>query len=492
MSATIEYERFIESKHIAVRDNGFSVHPDSLNPRAFDWQRVAASWAIKRGRCAFLEECGLGKTLQSLLWGEQIVLRERRPILLLCPIGVRSQTIAEAKRFDIGIPVVSANDRSEVQDCAINVTNYEKLHKFDTDEFVGVILDESSVLKEFKSKTKRDLCARFVDTPYRLACTATPAPNEWMELGCHAEFLGVMSGSEMLSRWFLNDTMRSGEYRLLSHAADDFWRWMCGWALCLSRPSDMGSYSDAGYILPPVDYRYEFVEVESEPCNGTFWAIDKINVHTMHKQKRHTCQERAARARDIVRSKESEHFVVWCDTDYEADALKEAIPEAIEVRGSHSDKRKELTASWFVGNICICQLINNPYSPARSCICGHASGRRILICKPDMFGLGVNFQHCSNVVFVGLTYSFERFYQAVRRSWRFGQKRPVTVWVVQSDAEEAITNRVLEKQKAHQAMQASLADAMRKTQIDLLQGDLALSKYLPKRLMEVPSWLRSK
>lgn len=466
----MDYHAFITSKGRTVRPLGFEVDPDSLNPRAHPWQRQGVAWGLRRGRCALFEECGLGKTLQMLLWAEQIIRRENRPVLLLSPIGVRQQTLREAVKFGVDVPVVAANDASEVRRCAVNVTNYEKLHKFDASSCVGVILDESQVLKEFKSKTKRTLCEEFKDTPYRLACSATPAPNEYMELGCHAEFLGVMPSSEMLSRWFLRDSLRAGEYRLLDHAAPDYWRWLCGWALALSKPSDMGDYSDEGYILPEISYHYETVQVaRATPPGWLFPPEEAITVQSMHHEKRQSCKVRAGRTAEIVATRPDVPWLVWCDTDYEADALKAELPEAIEVRGSHTEKRKEDGLAAFSEGRC-----------------------RIIITKPEIGGLGLNWAHCAHMVFVGLSYSFERFYQAVRRCWRFGQINPVSVWVVQGEAEECIARRVLEKQARHQAMQASLADAMRSTQLDLLQGDLRLAGYRPQQRMEVPEWLTTR
>lgn len=465
-----EYERFVASKVRTVKPMGFDVPPDRLNPRAHPWQRVGVSWALKRGRAALFWECGLGKTLAQLLWGEQVALRENRPVLLLCPIGVRQQTVREAESFGISVPVRSANEQADVAPGpGVWVTNYEKLHKFDPAYFVAVVLDESSCVKEFKSKTRRDLCTKFKDTPYRLACTATPAPNAWMELGNHCEFLGVMPSNEMLSRWFINDTMRAGEYTLLGHAEKDFWRWVCGWALCLSKPSDMGDYSDEGYVLPDVSYRFEVVEVEAPPRPGELYPTEAINVHTMHREKRETCEARANRVAEVLATDPEDFWVVWCDTDYEADQLVEVLPGAVEVRGSMPEKKKEKLIDLFASR-----------------------QARVLITKPDIAGLGLNFQHCRNVAFVGLSYSFEKFYQAVRRCWRFGQSRPVRVWIVQGEAEAAITDTVFRKAEAHARMQASMADAMKQTQVELLQGDRPLSKYQPRRKMEVPAWLSRK
>lgn len=465
----IRYEDFIKSKLKTVQPHGFSVDPESLNPKAWAWQRQAVAWALRRGRAAFFQECGLGKTLQQLMFAEQVVLRENRPVLLLCPIGVRQQTIREAERFGICVPVISVNEQSEVKASAISVTNYEKLHKFDADSFVGIVLDESSCIKEFKSKTRRDLCEKFKETPYRLACTATPAPNEWMELGNHCEFLGVMPSNEMLSRWFINDTMRAGEYKLLDHAAADYWRWVCGWALCLSKPSDMGDYSDEGFVLPKIEYTFDTVDVESKPRPGELYPIDSITVHTMHKEKRESCEARSQRAADIVATDKDDYWIVWCDTDYEADQLVEFIPDGVEIRGSMPEKKKEKGIADFA-----------------------EQRTRVLITKPDIAGMGLNFQHCRNAVFVGLSYSFEKFYQATRRIWRFGQKRPVNIWIIQGESESAIAARVFHKRDAHAKMQASMADAMRSHQIEILQGDLRLEKYQPTQKMRMPTWLNRK
>lgn len=465
------YASFIKSKAKEIQLYGFHVDPDALNPLAHPWQRQSVAWALRRGRAAFFQECGLGKTLQQLMWGEQIVLRENAPVLLLCPIGVRQQTIREAERFNIGVPVRSANEQADVTGPGIWVTNYEKLHKFDPPTFIGIILDESSCIKEFKSKTRRDLCSKFANTRYRLACTATPAPNEWMELGNHCEFLGVMPSNEMLSRWFINDTMRAGEYKLLDHAADDFWKWVCGWAMSLSKPSDMGvQYSDEGYSLPPIEYHFEHIAHESAPRPGELYPIEAINVHTMHREKRESNEARCRRATEIVATDKDDFWLIWCDTDYEADQLVEFLPdEAVEIRGSMPEKKKEKGIADFAER-----------------------RTRIFLSKPEIAGLGLNLQHCRNVVFVGLSYSFERFYQAVRRCWRFGQARDVRVWIIQGEAEGAIADRVLRKRDAHEKMQASMADAMKSHQIELLNCDRGLEKYNPTETMEIPSWLLKK
>lgn len=465
-----DYERFIAGKTRITKPYGFDVAPESLNPKAKDWQRVAVSWALKRGRAALLEECGLGKTFQQLMWAEQIVLRENKPGILLCPVGVRQQTIREAEKFNIGVPVRIANEQADVCGPGIYVTNNEKLHKFDHESFVLVVLDESGCLKEFKSKTRRELCSKFANTPYRLACTATPSPNEYMELGNHCEFLGVMPSNEMLSRWFINDAMRAGEYRLLDHAKDDFWQWVCSWALCLSKPSDMGAeFSNEGFNLPEITYTFETVETEHAARPGELFPIDAINVHTMHREKRESCEARAAKVAEIVATDPDDYWVIWCDTDYEADQLAEMIPDAVEVRGSMPEKRKEALIAAF----------------------SDGSAKKI-ITKPEIAGFGLNWQHSRNAVFVGLSYSFEKFYQAVRRIYRFGQTRPCRIWIVEGESESAISCRVLQKADAHAAMQRSMADAMKTHQIGILHGDKKLVAYKPETKMRIPRWLSEK
>ncbi len=467
----MRYNEFIRSKAREVKSHGFHVDADKLNTLAWDWQRQAVSWALHRGRAAFFQHCGLGKTLQQLLWAEQIVLRENRSILLLSPIAVRQQTIREAAKFNINVEVLAANEQADIRGPAIYVSNYEKLHKFDHTHFVGVVIDESSCLKEFKSKTRRELCRKFANTQYRLACTATPAPNEWMELGNHCDFLSVMPSNEMLSRWFINDTMKAGEYKLLDHASSDYWRWVCGWALCLSKPSNMGNqYSDEGFIMPPINYNFETVEVEIAPQPGELYPISAINVHTMHREKRQSCESRANRVAEIVATDPDDYWIVWCDTDYEADQIVKVLPKhAVEVRGSMPEKRKEKDLSEF------------------------AEGKtKLLITKPEIGGLGLNLQHCRNMAFVGLSYSFERFFQALHRCYRFGQKRQVNAWIVQGESESAIADRVFRKRDAHEKMQSSMADAMKEHQIDMLNGDLQLEKYQPQQPMEIPKWLLSK
>lgn len=472
-----QYRKFIASKVRRLKPMGFQCDDSRLPVRLFDWQQSVVRWAVKRGRAALFEECGLGKTLQQLSWADQVAEHTGKPVILHCPVGVRQQTAAEAAKFGIQMPVhVCDSDADIPSGPAICITNYEKLHKLNASRFSGVVLDESSILKSFTGATKRALVDAYSQTPYRLACTATPAPNDYKELGNHAEFLGVMPSNEMLSRWFINDTMQAGGYRLKGHAAADFWQWMTTWAVCLTKPSDLGDeYSDDGYELPPLCREDIIVETESGPCvkTGTLFGTQTVNATKVHAVKRESVDGRAASVADLIASDHSgAAWIVWCDTNYEADALLKRItaiePKTVEVRGSHTERSKEQNLNFFSN--------------------GDA---RVIITKPDIAGFGLNWQHCSNVAFVGLSYSFEKYYQAVRRSWRFGQTRPVNVYVITTEIEQVIDATVDRKEQQHVSMFASMAEAMKQFQHDEIHGELARTEYRATKRMEVPEWLNA-
>lgn len=460
----MSYREFIESKRRKLQPMGFQ--PGKLNGNLFDWQATVVDWAVRRGRAALFEECGLGKTLQQLAWAEQVVKHTNKPVVLHCPVGVRQQTKREAEKFGIDCEVKVVNEASEVI-VGINLVNYEKLHHFDPGVFAGVVLDESSVLKNYTGKTKRLLVDSYARTPYRLACTATPSPNDQKELGNHAEFLGIMPSNEMLSRWFINDTMKAGGYRLKKHGQDDYWRWVASWAVCLSKPSDIGG-SDEGYALPELTIERHVVEVEqSEAPAGMLFNTSGISATTIHEEKRLTCTARTKRSAELVADK-ARTAVVWCDTDYEADALIERIDDAIEIRGSHPEKRKEEMLLAF-----------------------ESGEARCLITKPTVAGFGLNWQHCDHQVFAGLSYSFEQYYQAVRRCWRFGQRHPVNVDIVLADSDSAIESAIARKEADHNLMQSGMAKAMKSATLAELGIELERDEYQPTMKMELPKWLKS-
>ena len=440
----MNYDQFIKSKTTVTHTYGFE--PGPINPKLFDWQKQLVAWAVRLGRAALFEDCGLGKTAQQLEWARQVSEHTGKPVGIFCPLAVAEQTVREGKFF--GIEVKHVREADEIGDAKIVVTNYERLEKFDDVDFSGVVLDESSILKNFMGKTRMRLTARFVNTPYRLCCTATPAPNDYMEFGQHCEFLGIMPSNEMLCRWFINDTMNFGTYRLKGHARKDFWEWVATWAACISKPSDIG-YSDEGFILPPLNMEIVKVEVDqvSGRDEGEMFRTASLNATNMHKEMRITCANRAAAVAEKVNgSKES--WVVWCNTNYEADALGKLIPDATEVRGSDDEDHKETAFEEFT-----------------------TGAVRVIISKPSIAGMGLNWQHCRNHIFTGLSYSFEDFYQAMRRGYRFGQKQQFNCYIVQSETEDAILQTVFDKMEEHNQMRQEMKMAAEV----LKQGERKLS-----------------
>ena len=432
MQPTQDYDQFIQAKSRKPQSHGFE--PIPFTAPLFDWQSHVVTWAVKQGRAALFEDCGLGKTIQQLEWANQVKLKTSGKVLILTPLAVAHQTASEAAHFGISATVVESGEQCTAT--GIYITNYEKLDKFNAADFAGVVLDESSILKNFTGKTRKKLTDEFANTPYRLACTATPAPNDYMEFGQHAEFLGVMPSNEMLSRWFINDTMNFGSYRLKGHAEADFWKWVSTWAACISNPADIG-FDGTAYELPSLSLRPVFVGVdESEGAEeGELFRATSLNATTIHKEMRISNGPRCEAAAEIVNSHDRP-AIVWCNTNYEADLLKKLLPEAVEVRGSDTAKEKEAKLDSFSGG-----------------------AKRVIITKPGVAGYGLNWQHCADVVFVGLSYSFEDFYQALRRSYRFGQKSEVRATVIQGRNEQSILSVVQTKIEAHKRMQESMKQA---------------------------------
>lgn len=449
------YDSFIAAKVKRVRDSGFEPMP--FTAPLFDWQKQTVAWAIRKGRAAMFQDCGLGKTIQQLEWAHQVSVHTGGPVVILTPLAVAEQTIREAQRFGIPARIIRQPDDVAPGVC---VTNYEKLDRFDAAAFSGVVLDESSILKNFSGKTRIKLTEAFSQTPYRLCCTATPSPNDYTEIGQHADFLGICSPAQMLATWFINDTFNTGDWRLKRHASNDFWHWVASWAVCMAKPSDIG-FSDDGFILPALNIIPRVVDVDetSDTKEGELFRVATCSATSMHKEMRITCKARVEEVARLV-NESDEAWLVWCNTNYEADELVLAIPDAIEVRGSDKPEHKETKLNAF------------------------ADGKaRVLITKPGIAGYGMNYQHCHNLAFVGLSYSFEDFYQALRRSYRFGQTKEVNAYVVQARTEEGIAQVVKSKMAAHEKMQAEMkkaADAFResetkkltmKTDITIDQGD---------------------
>lgn len=457
-----EYQKFIESKKLVVADAGFA--PLSIPDYCFPFQKYCVETAIRRGRSALFLNTGMGKTRCQIEWARQVAEHTGKPVFIAAPLAVSQQTVREAKRM--GIDVKYCKDGDEVSGSRICISNYERIGKFDHSLWSGVVLDESSILKAYSGAMKTAIFKAFARTSYKLACTATPAPNDHLELGNHAEFLDVMSSHQMIARWFINDTSQFGTYRLKGHARTPFWDWVSSWATMASLPSDLGDFSDDGYVLPPLVDATHIVDVDlsREAGAATLFRIVEMSATNLHKEKRRTAADRARKLAELVAAEPDEQWLLWCETDYEADAITDAISDALDVRGSQSLDVKENALSGFSdGSV------------------------RILVTKPKLAGFGLNFQNCARVAFVGATYSFESYYQAIRRCWRFGQRRPVHVHMVASATEREVLAALASKRDEFTQMREQMFLAARRAK----QAKAADGSYCPTVPMVLPAWLTS-
>lgn len=463
------YHELIAAKRPAFQGIGMMDIPE-LNTSMFDHQRHSTEFALRKGRAALFLDTGLGKSLCALDWGRVVVEYTNKPVLMLAPLAVAQQHKREADKFDIDAQVVRSDD--EIGARRIYITNYDRLEKFDATRFAGVVLDESSVIKNFTGKTTKKLIETFDRLPFRLACTATPAPNDHTELGTHAEFLGAMRREEMLPIWFINDTMDTGTWRIKGHARENFWSWVASWSRCVSKPSDLG-FSDDGFILPPLEIIHHEVSADRSIDPGEegkgklqgqqrLFRIPDTSATAIHKEKRLTINDRADMVASLLAAEPNEPWIVWVDTDYEADAIMARIPHAMEVRGSLKVEEKERRLVAF------------------------SEGReRIIVTKSVIGGYGLNWQHCARQCFAGISFSYENFYQSIRRSWRFGQKRPVNVHVVCADTERAIWAVVERKSGDHEAMKREMVSAMRRS----VANETSRKIYTPNQEAAFPAWL---
>jgi superfamily II DNA or RNA helicase len=426
------YRSFIASKGTAASSAGF---PVAGQWNLFPHQQTTLEYACEKGRSAAFLDTGLGKSRIEACAAEEFRVASGKPSLILTPLAVARQMQRECAA--VGVEARVIREDSDVWP-GVNIANYERLPKLTTSRFGGVVLDESSILKSFSGPTKRMLCDAFADTPYRLAATATPAPNDHIELGNHSEFLGLLGSMEMLCRWFVNDTAKaSQEWRLKGHAQQDFWRWVSSWSRAATLPSDLGG-DDAGFVLPPLNYHLHTVQADitTDVPDGMLFRIPDGSATTIHKEKRLTLADRAATAAEIANTA-SGSVIVWCETNDESRALAQAIPDAIEVHGSMSPEAKiDALDSFTFGQ------------------------SRVIVSKPKLAGLGLNWQHASTVIFASVSHSYEQHYQAVRRAWRFGQTDPVECHVVISDTEMPIWSNVQRKATDHARMKRAMAQAM--------------------------------
>lgn len=436
------YIEFLQSKAPCVECVG--IEPGPVNSILFDWQAEIVKWALKRGRAALFEDCGLGKTFQQLEWAKQILAGGNvGRILIVAPLSVSTQTIEEAKKISIDVTYKAEPDDST----GIWITNYQRIHKFVGVPLDGIVLDESSILKSLDGKTRTLLLDKFTSIPYRLCCTATPSPNDLTELANHAQFLGVMSRVEMLATFFVHDSEESGDqgWRLKRHGREDFWRWMAQWAIYVRRPSDLG-YDDGEFILPALNITQSTVNAQYVSSDSLFPAMAK-GIQGRNEARRATMDDRIAEVARIIESS-NEQWVVWHGLNPEGTKLAKALgSKAVLIEGAtKDDDRIERESQWRSGQT------------------------QVMITKPGMFGYGLNWQHCHNVMYLGLSDSFEQWYQSIRRCWRFGQQYPVNVIVVTSDAESSIVDNVKRKERIADELSSGIVDAMRNTQIENMHG----------------------
>jgi hypothetical protein len=462
------YLTFLDQKVRMAPAVGFDP-VDSLMPAAIKpFQRDIVTWACRRGRAAVFAGTGLGKTIQELTWAQQVAEHTGGRILLFTPLAVAEQTVAEAAKFGID-GVAYAKDEASIS-TPIVVTNYDRRQHFDPADFAGVVLDESGIIKDHDSRTRNDLTEACRDVPYLLCGSATPAPNDWTELGQHAEFLNVMSAKEMLAMFFVHDgAVRANaeeEWRLKRHAAADFWRWVASWSVMIRHPRDLG-YDEPGYDLPPLDMRQVTVKASMAPAGGMLFPMQASTMQERLAARRDSIAERVAEAARLVAEAPDEPWLIWCNLNAEADALVKAIPGAVNVQGSDAPEIKSKR------------------------LLGFARGEpRIMVSKPSIAGRGMNWQHCSRMIFVGLNDSFEQLFQAVRRCWRFGQSKPVTAYLIASDMEGAVVANLRAKEAKYEAMAEAMVEHMRDLSTAAVRGGrVSTSTYSPTQTMEVPTWL---
>lgn len=430
-----EYNEFLEMKKTQRIESGFAVEDADLNPALFDFQKYCVKRALAVGKFALFEDCGLGKTIQQLEWAQKVFEHTDQPVLILAPLAVISQTIKEGEKF--GYKVTEYDEASTyIGDLGIFITNYDNLPNIeDISCFSGIVLDESSILKNFQGKTRTYIIEQFKRTPYKLACTATPSPNDTTEICNHAEFLDVMSRSEMLAMYFVHDGGSTSDWRLKGHAKQSFWDFVSTWAVMLNKPSDI-RFDDKGYDLPPLNIIQDIVETPKRD-NGMLFNTSAVSATEFHKELRLTYKIRLDRVAEMVKARPDENFIIWIGHDDEGKYLRSLLPEAIEVKGSDSrEYKKEKLLGFGNGDF------------------------RILITKLKIAQFGLNYQNCHNQIYASLDFSFEATYQGIRRSYRFGQKEAVNIYLITTDTMQNVKDSFDAKQKAFNEMQSAMTEAM--------------------------------
>ena len=455
----MNYSDFLANKATIDPNTGLTDIPP-LNPMLYEHQKDMVTWALRRGRAALFADCGIGKGPMQMEWAD----KQPHECIIAAPLAVAHQFVREAAKF--GIDLAYAKDQSQVTK-RITVTNYERLENFHVEQFGAVALDESSILKNSSGAYCNWMIEAFKNTPFRLCSSATPAPNDVMELGTQAEFLGVMTRGEMLAMYFTHDGGDTSKWRVKGHAQAAFWSWMASWAVMIRKPSDLG-YSDEGFVLPPLTMHEHCVKVDA-PSNGFLFAVEAQTLQERQSARRDSIGDRVKACADLVNSTDRP-FLVWCNLNAESEALAAAIPEAIEVKGSDTDDHKE------------------------KAIVGFLEGKyRVMVSKPRIAGLGLNLQHCSDMAFVGLSDSYEQLYQSIRRCWRFGQLNPVDVHVITAETEGAVVSNIKRKEREAEDTYNSMIEHMKDLNAAALHGGSTRNKtdYAPRMSLSIPNWLEA-
>lgn len=456
-----DYMQYVQAKQKRLDSFGFEVDRSNLPKMMFPWQADVAAWNIRKGRAANFINTGHGKTIIQLSCLREFRRKTGKPSLLLAPLSVGPQTCREAVKFNFS--GVQMYDGTAEDVPPIAVCNYQKLHKLDLSKFGAVGLDESDILKSMDGKTKQSLCINFADYNYRLAFTATPAPNDIEEFGNHAEFLGVCSRVEMLATYFVHDSGDTSKWRLKGHAENAFWDWLGSWAMVLRKPSDLG-YEGMDFDLPPLNIHTH--EVDAEAQEGRLFATAEITLSGQRTARKKTYSQRIAKAAELTKSNDGQ-WLIWCETNKEQDELEKLLGDScISIQGSDKDEWKIAgEEKWRTGKV------------------------KTLLSKPSIFGHGLNWQHCQNMVFVSLSHSFAAYYQAVRRCWRYGQMLPVNVHVITSALESAIYDNVIRKQGDHEFMFDAMIGRTSLVNRSEIKGVTKLEEeYNPRLRMKLPKW----
>lgn len=456
VAAMIDYHEFINSKHFYAAAAGFE--HKNIHSWLFDYQSACVEWACRRGKAALFLDTGLGKTNCELAWAEAVELHTQKPVLILAPLCVSKQIQQEAERF--GFSVHGARSDSDIGARGIYVTNYENLHNLDCGRFAGVVLDESSILKGLDGKLRKRITEAFMRTPYRLSASATPSPNDYMELGTQSEFLGIMTQTEMLATFFIHDGGDTAKWRLKGHGQKKFFEWMASWAVVMRDPSVFGF--SAKPELPPLNI--EQITIESGKTDGLLPALAQ-SLSERLEARRDTVDARCAAAAELANQLQGQ-VLVWCARNDEGDLLERLISGAVQIAGSDKPESKEARMMGFL-----------------------SGDHRVLVSKVRIAGFGMNFQHCSNMIFVGMSDSWEQYYQAVRRCWRYGQQNQVNVYVITADIEGMVLENIRRKDAQAETMMAEMAKIAGECFTDFSQATKNMMAYRPSHSAPLPKFI---